>query len=276
MFGCNVFSSHEILRLRREFPHHLVHEFRGDLGQPVFAVTLMRCSCSKAFRIHLGCDRTSGSKLFRVCPQRMLREDNALGLRRSLAESPAHAGMDRGVRAYLVPNGREPRVRGDGPPRTPGPIFALRRAPRTRGWAGPALPRMRCSSSAKSPPMPCCAHPPRVGTGRLSFWCSSVRIACGCPSAALVSSRPANRTCVPHNPPLTVKAGRVSPQGLRDASAPVRRELSQGLRPATSRPSDPAGRMVSPGQQGSARRRPRLVAATRRAGTRRCKSGRTL
>src|SRR5699024_4670654 len=28
-------------------------------------------------------------------PSRMLREDNTPGLRRSLAESPAHAGMDR-------------------------------------------------------------------------------------------------------------------------------------------------------------------------------------
>src|SRR5699024_549059 len=76
------FSSHEVQRLRREFPHHLVHDFRGDLGQPVFVAALLWRSCPKAFRIHLGCDWTSGAKLFRACPQRMLREDNALGLRR--------------------------------------------------------------------------------------------------------------------------------------------------------------------------------------------------
>jgi len=70
-------------------------------------------------------------------------------------------------------------------------------------------------------------HPGRRGV--FVVWCSSVRIACGCPSAVLVSSRPAHRTCVPHNPPLTVKVGGVLSQGLRDASAPVRRELSQGL-----------------------------------------------
>ena len=170
-------------------------------------------------------------------------------------EGPAHAGMDRAAVLIYDEAGREPRAREGGPDR------------RYRG----------CAAHHRRNHHQCLvAHTPRVGTGRLSFWCSSVRIACGCPSAALVSSRPANRTCVPHNPPLTVKAGRVSPQGLRDASAPVRRELAQGLRPATSRPSGPAGRMVSPGQQGSARRRPRLVAATRRAGTRRCKSGRTL
>src|SRR5699024_9781949 len=101
--------------------------------------------------------------------------------------------------------------------------------PRARGDGPDRRHRARCSSLVKSSPMPCCAHPTWVGVGRLLFWCSSVRVACGCPSAVLVSSRPANRTCVPHNPPLTVKAGRVSPQGLRAASAPVRRELSQGL-----------------------------------------------
>ena len=45
MFGYNVFPSHEIQRLRREFPHHLVYELRGDLGQPVFVATLLRRSC---------------------------------------------------------------------------------------------------------------------------------------------------------------------------------------------------------------------------------------
>src|SRR5699024_10580412 len=88
------------------------------------------------------------------------------------------------------------------------------RAPRTRGWAGPTAPRMRCSSSAKSPSTPCCTHPTRVAAGRLSFWCSSARVACGCPSVVLVSSRLTHRTCVPHGPPLIVRAGGSCPRGF--------------------------------------------------------------
>ena len=71
---------------------------------------------------------------------------------------------------------------------------------------------MRCSSSAKSPSTPCCTHPTRVGAGRLSFWCSSARVACGCPSVVLVSSRLTHRTCVPHGPPLIVRAGGSCPR----------------------------------------------------------------
>src|SRR5699024_526251 len=68
------------------------------------------------------------------------------------------------------------------------------------------------SSSAKSPSTPCCTHPTRVGAGRLSFWCSSARVACGCPSAVMVPSRLTLRTCVPHNPPLIVRAGGSCPR----------------------------------------------------------------
>src|SRR5699024_4745819 len=71
---------------------------------------------------------------------------------------------------------------------------------------------MRCSSLVKSPPMPCCAHPTWVGVWRLLFWCSSVCIGCGCPSAVLVSSRLTHRTCVPHGSPLIVRAGGSCPR----------------------------------------------------------------
>ena len=103
----------------------------------------------------------------------------------------------------IEPATAEPRVCGS----SPGPRALL-----MWKWAGPTAPRMRCSSSAKSPSTPCCTHPTRVGAGRLSFWCSSARVACGCPSAVLVSSRLTHRTCVPHNPPLTVRAGGSCPR----------------------------------------------------------------
>ena len=50
-------------------------------------------------------------------------------------------------------------------------------------------------------------HPTRMGAGRLSFRCSSARVACGCPFGVSVSSRSMYRTCVSHNPPLAVGVG---------------------------------------------------------------------
>ncbi len=49
-------------------------------------------------------------------------------------ESPAHAGMDRLVRGFLVRAGGEPRARGDGPAGFGGSFGFVKRAPRTRGW----------------------------------------------------------------------------------------------------------------------------------------------
>ena len=79
----------------------------------------------------------------------MLREDNALGLRRSLAESPAHAGMDRASRLSDRSTGREPRARGDGPRPLRRGHPSPKRAPRTRGWT--VSPEARTSSTVESP-----------------------------------------------------------------------------------------------------------------------------
>src|SRR5699024_8350484 len=70
----------------------------------------------------------------------MLREDNALGLRRSLAESPAHAGMDRPMSDETEDVTGEPRARGDGPTSQVIGRPQWVRAPRTRGWTGVGAP----------------------------------------------------------------------------------------------------------------------------------------
>jgi hypothetical protein len=45
VFGYKVFPSHEIQKLRSEFPHHLICELHDHRGQPVFVATLLRRSC---------------------------------------------------------------------------------------------------------------------------------------------------------------------------------------------------------------------------------------
>ncbi len=47
---------------------------------------------------------------------------------------PAHAGMDPGLVGAVVPRGRIPRTRGDGPRRGSGRSWPSRDSPHTRGW----------------------------------------------------------------------------------------------------------------------------------------------
>ena len=111
-------------------------------------------SCRRVFRIHLGCDRTSGSKLLqralKACCEKITlwvfaghwlrapRTRGWTGLKSIVAapinESPAHAGMDRTPQTGSWNCAREPRARGDGPVENLKPAPRNTRAPRTRGW----------------------------------------------------------------------------------------------------------------------------------------------
>ena len=111
-------------------------------------------SCRRAFRIHLGCDRASGSKLLqralKACCEKItlwvfaghwLRAPRTRGWTvrvaddlRAKIESPAHAGMDRCRTVRSTTAAGEPRARGDGPTGVPAGIWSRARAPRTRGW----------------------------------------------------------------------------------------------------------------------------------------------
>ncbi|GAB2489554.1 hypothetical protein [Nocardiopsis aegyptia] len=53
MPGYALYPSHEMERLRTEFPDHLICELHDDTGRPVFTATLRRrrCACPTALVI---------------------------------------------------------------------------------------------------------------------------------------------------------------------------------------------------------------------------------